>query len=165
MQKTIFTLAISFFIFSAASAQQNLKSANPTKGPAAVKAQQDVPIQQKKEGAQIDFKTTEHNFGELEEGPRVTTEFEFTNTGTKPLILTDVKASCGCTTPDWPKEAIAPGKSSVIKVEYNTQGRPGDFTKSITINSNADNGQPKIVYIKGKVIGNAQVEDHSQHSH
>lgn len=130
--------------------------AQATKNPTAKDAKTVTAQPVKKEGAQMDFKTTEHNFGELQEGPKATFDFVFTNTGNKPLILTDVKASCGCTTPEWPKEPIAPGASNKIKVEYNTQGRPGDFTKSITITSNLDDTTPKMIYIKGKVIGAPQ---------
>lgn len=97
------------------------------------------------------FKEETYGFGEIPEGPQVTHEFKFTNTGKEPLILSNVKASCGCTTPSWPKEPILPGKDAVILVTYNTQGRPGPFTKSITITSNADT-PTKIIFIKGEVV-------------
>lgn len=159
MKKTLTLLSFALVI-SATSFAQTSKTP-PTKQTATPAA----PV--KKEGASLDFKFTEHNFGELEEGPKAAVDFVFTNTGSKPLILTDVKASCGCTTPDWPKEPIAPGQSSKIKVEYNTQGRPGDFTKSITITSN-ESDQPKMIYIKGKVKGAAGSHDghnHDGHTH
>lgn len=101
--------------------------------------------------AKLIFKEETHNFGELSEGPQATYEFKFTNTGKEPLILSKVQASCGCTTPSWPKEPILPGKDGVIVVTYNTQGRPGPFTKSITINSNADT-PTKTIFIKGEVV-------------
>ncbi len=101
--------------------------------------------------AKIIFKEETYDFKEIPEGPQVTHEFKFNNTGKEPLILSNVRASCGCTTPSWPKEPILPGKDGTILVTYNTQGRPGAFTKSITINSNSD--QPdKVIYIKGEVI-------------
>lgn len=101
--------------------------------------------------AKMNFKEETYDFKEVAEGPQVTHEFKFTNTGKEPLVLSNVRASCGCTTPSWPKEPILPGKDGTILVTYNTQGRPGVFTKSITINSNSD--QPdKIIYIKGEVI-------------
>ncbi|HLP49999.1 MAG TPA: DUF1573 domain-containing protein [Chitinophagales bacterium] len=101
--------------------------------------------------ARIVFKEETHNFAEVPEGPQVTYEFKFNNAGKEPLILSNVRASCGCTTPSWPKEPIMPGKDGAILVTYNTQGRPGPFNKSITINSN---GEPadKIIYIKGEVV-------------
>lgn len=101
--------------------------------------------------AKIDFKEESYSFGEVAEGPQVTHEFKFTNNGKEPLVLSNVRASCGCTTPSWPKEPVLPGKDASILVTYNTQGRPGAFTKSITITSNSDTPN-KVIYIKGEVI-------------
>jgi hypothetical protein len=101
--------------------------------------------------AKIIFKEEKHNFGEIPEGPAVTTEFKFTNTGKEPLILSNVRASCGCTTPSWPKEPILPGKDGTIVVTYNTQGRPGNFTKTVTVTSNASEPN-KVITINGEVI-------------
>lgn len=99
----------------------------------------------------LDFKEESYNFGEITEGPQVTHEFKFVNNGKEPLILANVKASCGCTTPSWPKDPILPGKEATILVTYNTQGRPGNFNKSITITSNAT-APSKVIYIKGQVV-------------
>ncbi len=115
--------------------------ANPEAAPAAINPN----------APKIKFKEELYNFKEVPEGPQVTHEFSFTNTGKEPLILTNVRASCGCTTPSWPKEPILPGKDGTILVTYNTQGRPGAFTKTITINSNADEAN-KVITIKGDVI-------------
>jgi len=95
-----------------------------------------------------------HDFGTLNEGPDVTHYFEFTNVGKEPLIVQTVTASCGCTTPDWPKQPILPGKTGKIKVVYSTKGRVGPFTKQIFIQSNAVNPDGKERYeleIKGNV--------------
>lgn len=99
----------------------------------------------------LNLKEENYVFGEVAEGPQVTHEFKFTNNGKEPLVLANVRASCGCTTPSWPKEPILPGKESTILVTYNTQGRPGPFTKSITITSNASEPN-KVIYIKGEVV-------------
>ena len=99
----------------------------------------------------IVFANETHQFGTLLEGPQATHEFRFRNEGKEPLILSNVKASCGCTTPAWPKEPILPGKDGVILVTYNTQGRIGPFTKNITITSNAETST-KVITIKGEVI-------------
>lgn len=99
----------------------------------------------------FDFKEESYDFKEIPEGPQVTHEFKFTNVGKEPLILSNVRASCGCTTPSWPKEPILPGKDGNIVVTYNTQGRPGPFTKSVTISSNSDTPN-KVIIIKGDVI-------------
>ena len=77
-------------------------------------------------------------------------EFQFTNTGKEPLIISKAKGSCGCTVPEWPKEPIMPGENGIIKVNYDEK-RIGAFNKSITITSNAKNS-PKIIKIKGKVL-------------
>lgn len=107
--------------------------------------------------AQIKFVEEVHDFGELAEGPKSATEFKFTNTGKEPLIISSAKGSCGCTVPVWPKEPILPGKTGVIKVEYNTAGRPGPFTKTVTITSNA--AEPTTVLkIKGNVVTEADEE-------
>ncbi len=102
--------------------------------------------------AKIEFKEKTHDFGNiLESKGEVNYDFFFTNTGKSPLTLTNVKASCGCTTPDWPKQPIMPGKSSTIHVSYNPANRPGPFNKSITISSNATT--PSVVLkITGNVI-------------
>lgn len=98
---------------------------------------------------EITFETLEHDFGITKKGSDMKYEFKFKNTGKSPLVLNNVKASCGCTTPTWPKEPIAPGKSSSIKVEYDSK-RVGPFTKSITITSNAKNPTVEL-QIKGLV--------------
>ena len=103
----------------------------------------------------ITFEKTEHDFGKINEGDgRVTTEFIFTNEGMAPLVLSNVRASCGCTTPSWTKEPIEPGQKGSIKVTYNPNGRPGKFQKTVTITSNASEAT-KRVYIKGEVIPKA----------
>ncbi len=91
------------------------------------------------------------DFGEIPEGPKVKHDFWFTNVGKEPLIIQNVRASCGCTVPIWPKEPIMPGQKGKITVEYNTKGRPGPFTKAITIFSNAKT-PTKVIYIKGVVV-------------
>ncbi|MBR2166018.1 MAG: DUF1573 domain-containing protein [Paludibacteraceae bacterium] len=100
----------------------------------------------------ITFEKTEHDFGKIaEDGGRVSTEFVFKNEGMAPLVLSNVRASCGCTTPTWTKEPVEPGKTGSITVTYNPNGRPGKFSKTITITSNAT--EPgKRVFIKGEVI-------------
>ena len=101
-------------------------------------------------GAQITFSEEKHSFGDIDEGPKVNHEFTLINTGTEPLILSHVKASCGCTAPAWPKEPILPGEEGSIMVTYNTARRIGAFNKSITITSNS-NETTKVLYISGKV--------------
>lgn len=96
------------------------------------------------------FKAETHDFGKIKEGVQATHEFEFTNTGKGPLIISNVAASCGCTTPDWTREPIPPGKTGKIKAVYNSQGRPGQFTKQVTVTSNAEEAT-KVLTISGLV--------------
>lgn len=99
----------------------------------------------------LTFETTDHDFGTVtEEGGPISHEFVFTNTGKAPVIISNVKASCGCTTPSWTKEPVAPGQKGTITAQYNPKNRPGAFRKSITITSNAD-PSTSVLYIKGNV--------------
>lgn len=101
--------------------------------------------------ASIVFSSTSHDFGTiLEENGSVSCEFVFTNNGDAPLVISQVTASCGCTTPDWSKAPIAPGKTGFIKATYAAKGRPGQFSKTITVISNAKEGTVQL-NIKGVV--------------
>ncbi|RYZ55123.1 MAG: DUF1573 domain-containing protein [Sphingobacteriales bacterium] len=92
------------------------------------------------------------DFGEVKEGPEAEHVFEFTNTGKEPLIIQTASASCGCTTPEFSKAPVLPGKKGTITVRYSTQGRPGPFNKSVYISSNAVTaGERMELMIKGTV--------------
>ena len=101
-------------------------------------------------GAKIKFEKVEHNFGKIVEGTQDTVTFTFTNTGTEPLVLNSVRASCGCTTPKWTKDPVAPGATGQITAIYNSQGRPGNFTKTITVKYNGVEGT-EFLTIRGTV--------------
>jgi Protein of unknown function (DUF1573) len=94
------------------------------------------------------FKTEVHDFGTIPEGPAAEYEFQFSNNGTEPIVIQRAQASCGCTTPHYSKDPVLPGKDGALTASYNTNGRPGPFTKTITIVSNAGT---KVVTIKGTV--------------
>ncbi len=96
----------------------------------------------------LKLKETEHNFDKIPQGKPVYYTFEIINTGITALKLDDVHASCGCTTPEWSREAIAPGATAKIKVGYNAAAE-GYFEKSITITYNSN--QTKQIIIKGTV--------------
>ncbi len=87
----------------------------------------------------MEFNTREIDFGTHKEGEILDTVFRFKNTGEVPLVITNVKTSCGCTTPYWPKKPIQPGASDVIKVKFNTHHKPGKQSKTITIHANTKN--------------------------
>ena len=79
----------------------------------------------------MSFGEMTHDFGNIQEGDKVSHVFTFNNSGDEPLIINSAKGSCGCTVPEWPKEPIAPGESAEIKVRYDTK-RIGKFTKRVT---------------------------------
>jgi hypothetical protein len=102
-----------------------------------------------KESASIEFVTTQHDYGTIQQGGDGTYEFVFKNTGKVPLLLSNVRSSCGCTVPEWPKHPINKGEEARIKVSYNTR-ITGNFSKSISVYSNAGEA-PVVLIIKGKV--------------
>lgn len=97
----------------------------------------------------INFDKTTHDFGEVEHAAPTQTAFTFTNTSEAPVKLKNVRASCGCTTPNWPREVINPGETGEIKVKYNST-RVGRFTKSVTVTYDSVE-RPIVLYIKGNV--------------
>lgn len=110
---------------------------------------------------QISWNKTTHNFGVFkEEAGMQTAIFEFTNVGEEPLVLTNVKASCGCTATDYTKEPIQKGKKGFVKASYNPQNRPGKFNKSITVTTNCE-APTTILTISGEVTPREKgVEDY-----
>jgi hypothetical protein len=100
----------------------------------------------------IKFETDVYDFGKVKQGDSVTHEFKFTNVGTKPLIITESSAACGCTVPKWPKFPIKPGDSGIIKVTFNSTGKSGLQKKRIVIISNTVPNNT-VVYLVGQVIG------------
>ncbi|MGE0078540.1 MAG: DUF1573 domain-containing protein [Bacteroidales bacterium] len=105
-----------------------------------------ICIAQAQSNAKITFPTVKYNYGTIKEDDGVAYhEFEFNNTGTTPLIIQRVSSSCGCTTPEWPKEPIAPNKSGKIKVGYNPKQVNGPFSKTISVYSNAE---PNVIVLQ-----------------
>ena len=107
------------------------------------------PSRQLDEGANtpvISFDYDSHEFGHCNEGDVMEHEFYFTNTGVGRLIITNVKPSCGCTVPYFPKEPIGQGERGSIKIEFNTEGRFGHQDKSVTVYSNATPNKVKLQF-------------------
>lgn len=102
----------------------------------------------------IKFEQDTYDWGKVMDGDKVTHVFKFKNTGNEPLIISNAKGSCGCTVPEWPKDAIAPGKSGEIKVIFDSKGKGGvggkDDSKKVTITANTDPADTYLT-IKGKV--------------
>lgn len=98
----------------------------------------------------IAFEKTEYDFGKVKEGEKVEHKFKFTNTGKSPLLIASASGSCGCTVPEFDKSPIAPGKSSEIKVNFNSEGRPGNVDKTVTLIANTIPGKT-VIKITGTV--------------
>ncbi len=99
-----------------------------------------------------------YDFGKTSEGEIVQYSFRFKNTGDKPLVVSDVHASCGCTVPEKPEKPIMPGDIGFILVKFNTEHRPGEAHKSVTVSSNANPAFPELV-LKGTVLGKEKKEE------
>ena len=132
--KSIFFFLILFSIITAC-ADKNINDQLPgsiVNNPASAKGgapEGNYPI--------LSFDSTEFDFGSLKEGDVVSHTFKFKNTGTSNLVITDVRASCGCTSPSWPKEIIKPGNSNSVVITYNSENREGIFNKGVTVFCNA----------------------------
>jgi hypothetical protein len=104
-------------------------------------------------GPAIEFQVTEHDFGTIQQGGDGSFDFIFTNTGVEPLVLSNVRSSCGCTIPSWPHDPIPVKGKEAIKVKYDTN-RIGKFNKTITVYSNAGE-EPIVLKISGEVMANS----------
>jgi hypothetical protein len=92
----------------------------------------------------IEFNETEHDFGEIEKGTPVETTFTYKNTGNAPLVITDIKSTCGCTVPqDWSREPLAPGESANFSVKFNGSGA-NKVSKTITVTANTEKGSELV---------------------
>jgi hypothetical protein len=101
--------------------------------------------------AEIRFDKTEHNLGRILQGEKVGYNFTFTNDGDASLVILDASASCGCTVPKYPKEPIAPGEKGSVEVVFDSSGRMGQQSKTVTLKTN---GKVPVVYltIKAHII-------------
>lgn len=124
MKKTLFCLAI-LFCYTVSQAQR----------PAA---------------ACIEFEYSMFNYDTIEQGSDGLCTFTFRNTGSEPLIISSASSSCGCTTPEYSKKPVLPGKTGKIKVRYNTETL-GSFRKTVVVKSNAANAPTTVLRIKGFV--------------
>ena len=106
--------------------------------------------QQNNQKELITFTEKIHDYGTIEVGSPGDCVFIFTNNMKTALVISNVKPSCGCTVANWPKQPILPGKTGVIKLNYNTK-IPGTFNKTIVVTSNAKNANV-LLRIKGNVI-------------
>lgn len=144
MKNFLFTMALGLFTF-AAYAQPEMKPVGGT-GPL-ISVDKEI----------LDYGTIAQN----SDGVRT---FKVTNTGDKPLLITQCQGSCGCTVPECQKEPILPGASSTVSVKYDTN-RVGPFNKTVTITSNATNEPTKQIKVAGNVEAAAGTDGHEGHTH
>lgn len=169
MKKVLFLLIAMFCVASIFAQTQNkskkrshkVKSETTVMTPvAAVSNTTAVQASPATEGkAPIEFKESKHTFGKIKQGTPVTHVFTFKNVSSSPVFIESATAQCGCTTPEYPKGAIAKGATETIKVTYNAASM-GSFTKQVTVKV-AKQAQPIILTIDGEVIdkGGAKAED------
>lgn len=140
---------LTYSVFSGGASSSTLEATNalsnavidPTTGQASIKPTNTITQPQEPEvdpatAANIVFAENTFDFGTLEEGEKVEHLFKFKNTGSNPLTITNAAGSCGCTVPEWPKEPIAPGGSGEIKVSFDSKGKKGKQSKTVTITAN-----------------------------
>ena len=139
-----------FFVSQGAYAQQTVAK-KPAAAVAAATPAQEAPKNMTPSG--ITWKEDTHTFGDIEKGKPVTHEFTFKNTTKQTVLITNVKASCGCTATNYTKTPIKPGESATVAATYNA-ANPGSFSKNITVTTN-DSDVNKILTIKGKVLAPA----------
>lgn len=108
---------------------------------------------EKVSGPVIAWEKSTHDFGEMVQGDKVEHIFKFTNTGTEPIVITNVEVTCGCTLPkSWPRDPIAAGGKGEIIVAFNSTGKLGKQNKVITVVSNASNPEGKQIIFTANVL-------------
>lgn len=107
----------------------------------------------------MQFESSAHDFGKINAGDKVFYDFKFTNTGTGDLVIANAVGSCGCTVPEYPKEPVAPGKSGVMKVTFNSAGKSGMQQKTVTITTNTK-AQKEQLTIKAAITPQSGVLGH-----
>ena len=98
----------------------------------------------------VEFEEIEFDFGVVDAGEKVKHVYQFKNTGSEPLIISNAKGSCGCTVPSWPKDPIPPGSTGEIEVQFDSKNKKGKQSKRVTITANTDPAQTFLT-IKGEV--------------
>ncbi len=97
----------------------------------------------------FEFTSTDHDFGTIKEGEKVSYTYSFKNTGEAPLIIQNAQPSCGCTVPEWSKEPIPVGGTGFVKAEFDSNGKPNIQNKTITVTANT---WPKVTTLRFKAM-------------
>ncbi len=139
MKRVFLLSALGLFVFASSCKDNATSKVNPNNVvQAAARDSQEIvyPV--------VEFDKVEHDFGQITNGTPVETTFTYTNVGRSPLVVTDIKSTCGCTVPqDWSKEPLAPGASAQFTVKFNGKGA-NKVTKSITLTTNTEKGREMV---------------------
>ena len=149
VRSIIVGVSLGALLFSCAKQEAKVEDAKPSKASTLVQntsntkeaKQPEAP----KEYAQMDFSESVHDFGNIMQGDVVKHKFTFTNTGKVPLLISDIKTTCGCTTPSYTKTPIKPGENGEIDVQFNSAGKSGATTKNITVLANVEGGSERLL--------------------
>jgi len=155
MKKLVLLFAVVLFTSSSMFAQVAEQKKAPAKATPAKQAKTTEQANTNPNAPIITFDKVTHDYGEIEQHGNGRCEFKFTNEGKEPLILSNVRSSCGCTVPEWPKKPIAPGEEGTIEVTFNSAGKQGLQNKTITLVANTLPNR-YVLAIKGEVLAPEQ---------
>jgi hypothetical protein len=153
MKKISLLAMLVVFGVTSSNAQTKSKEKKVTK---AVATKVETPKTPALDGAGMIYENETIDYGTIPHNAEGTREFVLTNNGNKPLVIESTQGSCGCTVPTKPEKPIQPGEKGIIKVHYATD-RVGQFTKTVTVKSNAVGQETKVLTIKGNVLPDAPV--------
>lgn len=147
LKVSLFAIAATLLFSVGATAQE--------KKPVAAKPAITTSPAAQKPTSPVTWKEVVYDFGDIKKGTPVSHDFSFTNTTKQTVIITNVKASCGCTATNYTKTPVKPGDTATVTATYNAASA-GSFSKTVTVSLN-ENEVPKVLTIKGKVIDSAPV--------
>ncbi len=142
---------ISSLLLILAACESSVKNPKEPIDTEAETEKQKLLIQDSTKWTTVKWLDSVQNFGKVRDGEKVLVTFHFKNTGSNPLIISSVQASCGCTVPSKPEEPIAPGAEGQIKAEFNSSGRVGKATKNLTVYCNTKE-QNYLLLFEGEVL-------------
>lgn len=144
MKRAIFVLALATVLFSCGGKKDGDLSGDLVKNSNSADGKQnvDLPV--------MTFESTEHDFGEIMEGEKVSYSFKFKNTGKADLIISNYSVTCGCTVPDYPRTPIKPGDEGLVTVSFNSTGKHGVQHKTVTLSTNCEPNS-SVISIKALV--------------
>ena len=161
MKNVFFLMFVALFAVSFTACQKNNEAGGETAKPGAdsSKIAADAnpakePFIEKAESlpkTKIKFDKDEFDFVKIKEGDEVSHRFNFTNVGTNDLVITNVKPSCGCTTPTYSQEPVKPNEKGFIDVKFNSSGKSGTQSKNVTVTANLEDNINYVLKLKGEV--------------